>query len=527
MTVHSTIDLLREHAARSSRGTALHADGRALSYGDLDGMSNRIGHALAVTAGARVAFLGKNSAHYFAVLAACGKVGAVIVPLNWRLAYPELTAIVADADAAVIVVDDEFAEVARRLEADPEVTLVVRTIDTRTGTGNWYDTFPATDPGYRPHRDDVAIQMYTSGTTGQPKGVMSTHGAVLDSLRILAGVAGIGRDAVSLCTLPTFHIGGTSWTLTGLWAGCTTVLLREVEPTAVLDTIAEHRVTNMIAVPAVIARLVDLLRKGDERTRSLSRLYYGGGPMTGPVLERTLATFDCELVQGFGMTELPLITALPPECHVAGSPLLRSCGRLVPETEARVVDPVTLVEVPVGEVGELWVRSARVMSGYWGKDRETALALVPGGWLRTGDVMHVDRDGFYFLHDRIKDVIISGGENVYSAEVENVLMAHPAIAECAVIGLPSAKWTETVAAVVVLRPGAVADERSIIEFCRTRIARYKCPTSVALTDDLPRTPAGKIQKHELRARYGTPGAPETGPGHRSVAGTSAGGTAGR
>ncbi|CAJ61164.1 hypothetical protein FRAAL2517 [Frankia alni ACN14a] len=227
--MHSTIDLLREHAARSSRGTALHADGRALSYGDLDGMSNRIGHALAVTAGARVAFLGKNSAHYFAVLAACGKVGAVIVPLNWRLAYPELTAIVADADAAVIVVDDEFAEVARRLEADPEVTLVVRTIDTRTGTGNWYDTFPATDPGYRPHRDDVAIQMYTSGTTGQPKGVMSTHGAVLDSLRILAGVAGIGRDAVSLCTLPTFHIGGTSWTLTGLWAGCTTVLLREVE----------------------------------------------------------------------------------------------------------------------------------------------------------------------------------------------------------------------------------------------------------------------------------------------------------
>jgi long-chain acyl-CoA synthetase len=505
MTLRSLAELSRRHGEEFGDSAALYADSRCLTYGELDLRSNQIAHALNAASGGtgrRVAFLGKNCAQYFVLLAACAKVGAVMVPLNWRLAYPELAEIVIDAEAAVVIVDDEFEDFATRLAADPRVSASVRTTDTRlSGPDPWYGSLPASDPGGNPAPSDIALQLYTSGTTGRPKGVMSTHSAVLDSLRILASVAGIRRDSVSLCTLPTFHIGGTSWTLTGLWAGCPTVLLRESTLEGILDAIASHAVTNMIAVPAVIRSLLEIMEPDDERPRTLERLYYGGGPVTGPVLEQALATFSCEMVQGFGLTELPLIMALPPECHVPGSPLLGSCGRLVPDTEARIVDPTSHADRATGEVGELWVRASRAMSGYWKQDSETASAFLPGGWLRTGDAMHVDSDGYYFLHDRIKDVIISGGENIYSAEVENVLMAHPSIRECAVIGVPSPRWSETVKAIIVLRPSCLADEDDIISFCRHRLATYKCPTSVDFVAQLPRTPSGKVQKNVLREPY--------------------------
>jgi long-chain acyl-CoA synthetase len=504
--MRSLADLVRHHGAELGMSPALNADGRVISYAELERVSTRIANGLReyrVQAGSRVAYLGRNSAEYFAVTAACSKLGAVMVPLNWRLAHPELTAILVDAEPRAIVVDDEFADAAAGFAAAPELDGHVLPIGAGGADADWYSTAGALDPGHQAEADEVAFQLYTSGTTGRPKGVMSTNAAVLDSLRILAGIAGIRRESVSLCTLPTFHVGGTSWTLAGIWAGCPTVLLRDAQPAHILDAIAVNAVTNMIVVPAVILGLLDAAGTSDARVKSLERLYYGGGPMTGPLLERALASFECELVQGFGMTELPLITALLPSSHVPGSPLLRSCGQLVPETEARIVDPVTLTDVAVNHIGELWVRSNRTMSGYWKQPGETA-DVLPGGWLRTGDAMHVDENGYFFLHDRIKDVIISGGENIYSAEVENALAAHPEILDCAVIGVPSAKWTETVKAIVVLnRPSQPDDEDNIIRFCREQLARYKCPTSVNIVDVIPRTPAGKIRKFELRRPYWT------------------------
>src|SRR5258708_36314105 len=231
MTLRSLAELSRRHGDAFGDSAALYADGHCLTYGELDLRSNQAAHALNAASGGigrRVAFLGKNCAQYFVLLAACAKVGAVMVPLNWRLAYPELAEIVLDAEAAVVIVDDEVEDFATRLVADPRVSGFVRAIDTRmSGPDPWYGSLPASDPGGNPAPSDIALQLYTSGTTGRPKGVMSTHSAVLDSLRILASVAGIRRDSVSLCTLPTFPIGGTSWTLTGLWAGCPTVLLPE------------------------------------------------------------------------------------------------------------------------------------------------------------------------------------------------------------------------------------------------------------------------------------------------------------
>jgi long-chain acyl-CoA synthetase len=498
-------DIFRRNASQRPGKTALASAGTALTFAQLDAQANQAAQAIGAAPGERIAFLGKNSPQYFVLMGAAAKLGAVLVPLNWRLAYPEIVAILRDARVRLVLVEREFRTAAERLRDDTALNLQVLTVPDDASPAGWYASAEAADPGHQVAAGSAALQLYTSGTTGRPKGVLSTHAAVLDSCEVLSGVAGIGPGSVSLATLPTFHIGGTSWALTGLWAGCTTVLLRDAAPHSILAALTAHQVTVMIAVPSVIATLLDALAPGDRPAASLARLYYGGGPMTNAVLQRAMAALGCEFVQGFGMTELPLISALPSECHVPGSPLLRSCGRAVPRTEVRVVDPHSLADVPPGAVGELWVRASRMMSGYWQAPAETAAAITADGWLRTGDAMHMDDDGFLYLHDRIKDVIVSGGENIYSAEVENALMGCDDIADCAVIGVPSKRWTETVKAVVVPSAGAPGDRealaRDIIAFCKTQIASYKCPTSVDFTEVIPRTPSGKVRKHELRAPY--------------------------
>jgi long-chain acyl-CoA synthetase len=498
-------DVFSSQARHRGAATALVADGATLTFRDVDDRACRLAGALhteGVIRGGRVAYLGKNAAEYVVLLAACAKVGAVMVPLNWRLAVPELIAILADAGAQLVVVDDEFTTTGEAVLAASALSVRVRVVSTTDRDWPaWYRDHPPAVGHQGVGPGDVILQLYTSGTTGRPKGVLSTHEGVLDSVRLLAEVAGLAPAATSLCTLPIFHIGGTSWTLAGLVTGCATVLMRDVDAQAILSVVAAQQVTNMIAVPAVIQLLVEADADDPGRGTSLQRLYYGGGPMTGPVLERALEALDCEFVQGFGMTELPLILALEADLHSPGSPLLLSCGRVVRDTEARIVDPDTGRDVGVGVVGELWARASRTMTGYWNQPHQTTEALTPDGWLRTGDAMHVDADGFYFLHDRIKDVIISGGENIYSAEVENVLMAHPGVLECAIIGVPSPRWTETVKAIIVLRPGECLDDGELIEFCRGRLARYKCPTSVDIVRSLPRTPAGKVRKSELRRPF--------------------------
>jgi long-chain acyl-CoA synthetase len=305
--------------------------------------------------------------------------------------------------------------------------------------------------------------------------------------------------------MPLFHIGGSGWALVGMWHGCQSVLLREFVPAAVLDALVRHRVTNALFVPAMLQALAQHPGAGDADYGALRSIVYGASPITDEALVRAMRTFRCPFIQVYGLTETTgAITQLDAADHQPDGPrarLLRSAGRPFPWVELRVVDPVTGEERAAGAVGELWTRSVQNMKGYWNRPDETVRTVTPDGWLRTGDAGYRDEDGYVFLTDRVKDMIITGGENVYPAEVENVLADHPAVADVAVIGVPDARWGETVKAVVVPRPGAAVAAEAIIAFARARIAHFKCPTSVDFVDALPRNPSGKLLKRELREPY--------------------------
>ena len=304
-------------------------------------------------------------------------------------------------------------------------------------------------------------------------------------------------DSTSLAMMPFFHIAGSSWALLGLFNGCTTVVLRDVDHGAIVAAITAHRVTNVFMVPAVIRSLLET--DADADFSSLRALVYGASPITDDILAKSRQTFGCELIQVYGMTETTgSITQLDAVDHQRPE-LLRSCGRPFPWVQIRIVDQ-TGRDVAPGTVGELWVRAEVNMAGYWNNPAATDATVTADGWLKTGDAGYVDAQGYLFLHDRIKDMIVSGGENVYPAEVENVLAAHPRVGDVAVIGVPDEKWGEAVKAVVVAT-GDTLTEHELIAFARGKLAGFKLPKSVDFVDVLPRNPSGKLLKRELREPY--------------------------
>jgi long-chain acyl-CoA synthetase len=509
-TTNTTIaDVVRNHAAARPDAPALLFEGRTLTFADLDRRSSQAAQALraaGVAAGDRVAFVGKNGIEWYEVTFGLAKLGAVNVSVNWRLAAPEMATIIDDAGAEVVIVGPDFVAHVEQIEPDlPRV----RTIVAIGGHDRWLDydgwtgAQPADDPGVRSAGGDVAFQLYTSGTTGLPKGVMLTNDNFFE------GVLGVSEqwrftpDSVNLAMMPLFHIAGAGWSMVGLDKGCATVVLRDIDPAAVLAVIPEHRVTNAFMVPAVIQFL--LATPGVESTdfSSLRALAYGASPISDDVLVRGIETFGCEFIQLYGLTETTgAITQLDGVDHdpVNKPGLLRSCGKPYPWVEMRIVDAAG-DDVPVGEVGELWTRSHQNTIGYWNNPAATAEVITPDGWLRTGDAGYQDGDGYLYLHDRVTDMIITGGENVYPAEVENVLMKHPGVADVAVIGVPDERWGETVKAIVVPAPGEPVAESELIAFARDRLAGYKLPTSVDFAEVLPRNPSGKLLKRELREPY--------------------------
>jgi long-chain acyl-CoA synthetase len=496
-------------AERAPSARALSQGDRTVTFAELDGRADRVARALLVGGaadGARIAYLGRNAPEYFEVLQGATKAGCVTVPLNWRLAAPELEAILTDSGAVLLVVEREFADVVPDASRPPTVVVADGRGPEPTSTDyeQWLAAAPEGQPQASPRENAVVLQMYTSGTTGKPKGVMLTDSALAASSSLLADVTGMGSDSVTLCTMPSFHIGGTSWTLAALSRGSETVLINDLEVSGILTEIERRSVTIMIAVPTIIQRLVDSSDVADFDLSSLETVYYGGGPMTAPVIQRALRTLSCRFIQGFGLTELPLATVLPHEAHLGDPELLRSCGRAAPGTEIRLVDPDTGRDAETGGVGEIWVRSPRLMAGYWRQPEVTDSVLDEAGWFRTGDSAKRDENGYFYIQGRTKDMIVSGGENIYPGEVENVLMAHPAVSDCAVIGVPSERWAEAVMAVVVLTAGTSVDAADLIAFCRARLAGYKCPKTVAFVTDLPRTAAGKVLKFRLRNEFGRP-----------------------
>jgi long-chain acyl-CoA synthetase len=321
----------------------------------------------------------------------------------------------------------------------------------------------------------------------------------------------IDDDIVSLVAMPLFHIGGTGWALCAMSRGGKSVILRDADPSQLIRLIETERITHMFVVPALLMFMLAMPRIAEADLSSLREVFYGASPIAEDVLVSCLRVFKCRFAQLYGMTETTgAICALASEDHDPDGPrrhLLRSAGKALVNVELRIVDPDTGAELPRGSVGELWTRSPYTMLGYWEKPEETSRVINADGWLKTGDACYLDEEGYLFLHDRIKDMIISGGETVYPAEVENVLLSHPAVSDAAAIGVPDDRWGETVKAIVVLVPDVRAESdgdliaAEIIEHCRGQLAHYQCPTSVDFAEVLPRNPSGKILKRELREPY--------------------------
>jgi long-chain acyl-CoA synthetase len=498
-------DVVREHAAARPRAVAIRHGERAVTYAQLDERSSRLAQVLLAAGagpGARIAHLDRSAPEVVELVLAAAKIGAVAVPLNWRLATPELTAILADAGAPLLIAGPAFTDVAADVAAGVpqrlEVVQVGADYEARLASA------VAVDPGGRGAPGDPVVQMYTSGTTGVPKGVLTTQ-RNLAAATLNVPAWRFDAASVSLTPLPMFHIGGIGWTYLGLCQGATTILVSEFEAGAVLDMLESARVTNAVFVPTILQLLTAVPGAAERDYSALRSIAYGASPITTPALKAALRTFRCPLFGVYGLTETTGgVVQLEPEDHDPGGPrehLLRSAGRPRPWMELKVVDPLGGDELPAGVVGEVWMRGPNVMSGYANRPEETAAALTPDGWLRTGDGGYLDADGYLFLTDRIKDMIVSGGENVYPVEVEEALAQHPAVADVAVIGVPDERWGEAVKALVVTRPGAAASADELVAFARERLAGYKLPRSIEFVAELPRNPSGKVLKHELRDRY--------------------------
>jgi long-chain acyl-CoA synthetase len=498
-------DVIRRHATRRPHAVALRHGERERTYADLDQRSNRLARALlarGVSAGTRVAYLDRSAPEIVELLFAASKVGAVLVPLNWRLAAPELGAVLADARAPVLIAGPSYRALAQRVleRLSPAPDLIVVGEDYE----RWLEAHEPRDPGGRGAAGDVIVQMYTSGTTGVPKGVLTTHGNLAVTAQTSLRWA-FDERSVSLTPLPMFHIGGIGWAYCGLWHGATTVLVSDFDAADVLDVIEHQRVTNAVLVPTMLQLLTAVPGAGERDYSALRSIAYGAAPITTPVLKASLRTFGCALFGLYGLTETTGgVIALEPEDHDPGGPrehLLRSAGRPYPWVELKIVDPVSAEALPPRSVGEVWLRGPNVTPGYFNRPAETAAALAPDGWLRTGDGGYVDEEGYLFLTDRIKDMIVSGGENVYPVEVEEALAQHADVADVAVIGVPDGHWGEAVKALIVPRAGAQPTPEDLIAFARERLAGYKLPRSVEFVDGFPRTPSGKVLKRELRRRF--------------------------
>lgn len=461
--------------------------------------------ALGVVEGDRVAILSLNSDRYAEYLLATPWAGAVLTPLNIRWSPTELAHVLDDSGARVLLVDDAFAPMTPTLTGQcPTLAIIVHCGDGPTPDGMYsYEQLLAGSdpiPDARRSGDDLAGLFYTGGTTGFPKGVMLSHANLITSaLGTVATGELLSGDASLLHAAPMFHLADLAAWAGQCQKGGTHVIVSFFDPTTVLEELQQHRVTDVLLVPTMVQALIDHPDAAEYDLSWLHRILYGGSVIAEGVLERTQTLLPhVRLTQAYGMTELaPVATLLLPHHHHGA--YRRSAGKPAPHAEVRIVDEHGN-EAPRGETGEVCVRGGHVMQGYWNQPEETATVLRDG-WMHTGDAGYLDHDGFLFVVDRIKDMIITGGENVYSAEVESVLSTHPAVLTSAVIGLPDAEWGERVHACVVVAKQAQTTEDELRDFCRQHIAGYKTPRSIDFHTELPTSGAGKTLKRELRAYY--------------------------
>jgi fatty-acyl-CoA synthase len=502
-------------AQRRPAATALiDADtGQVTSYAELDDAVRAMAaalHDMGVRRGDRVAVLMENSPEFVYVLFGAANIGAVVVPINFRLAAPEIAYLLADSGATTLAVSDRFASLASRALDACAGRHGVRRVLTETLDGGLAGLPTATvgsliartterrgpDPVIGDH--DICVIMYTSGTTGSPKGAMLTHSNMQwNAINLLTVGDGMSGTTVTIAVAPMFHIGALGLSvLPVLYAGGTVITVRAFDPDRTLDLIEKHGVTSQFMVPAMWSALSQVPDFDSHDLSSARWALCGGAPSPLPLLE-FYQQRGWRFLEGFGMTETSSSVLLLDHEFVVSH--AGSVGRPFMHTDVRIVDSEDH-DVAVGEVGELVIRGPNLFTGYWGRPVETAEAMR-GGWFHSGDLARADADGFVTLVDRKKDMIISGGENVYPIEVEQALFRHPDIADVAVIGVPDAQWGETVLAVVVAAAGADLDPDAVIAHARERIAHFKCPRRVEFVDELPRNATGKILKRTLRQRY--------------------------
>ncbi|SKA15181.1 fatty-acyl-CoA synthase [Enhydrobacter aerosaccus] len=501
-------DIVRTHAIGQGAAVALVHDGRPTTYGHLHQASNRVAQGLiaeGIRPQSRVAHLDKSSDLFFDLLFGVSKVGAVMVSVNWRLAAPEVLHIVNDADAEILFVGEEFFpvidEIRDQLRSVREIVALSGVHPGWEPFARWRDRHPNIDPQHPAKASDTAVQFYTSGTTGLPKGAELTNSNFASMFRYWSRSWQLEPGRRSIVCLPMFHIGGAGWGMAGLYAGATNYVVREFVPAQILDIIQSHRIEVALFVPAMILFLLQAPQVRETDLSSLQLIVYGAAPIPAELLKQAMAVFGCGFQQVYGLTETTgAITLLPTEDHdPSNAKKLLSCGYAQKEVELRIIGDDGR-DLPPGEVGEIAVRSPQVMGGYWKLPDATARA-VKGDWFLTGDAGYLDDEGYLYIYDRVKDMIVSGGENIYPAEVESALFGHPAVADVAVIGVPDERWGEAVKAVVVTKPGSVVTAAELIDWARSRIAGYKLPKSIDFIDALPRNPTGKILKRELRKAY--------------------------
>jgi acyl-CoA synthetase (AMP-forming)/AMP-acid ligase II len=492
-------DIVRVWSGKTPNKAALIDGGRVVTYAQLNDRSNRIANTLiaaGIRPGSHIGFLGKNSAAFFEIWLGANKAGCALAPLNWRSAAAELVEVIHDANVSLIFAGRDFTELAERVRQATETAVQVIPEDE---LDHWFSRGGSADPAIAVPDHATALLGYTSGTTAAPKGVPITHGALMNWFRAAATEPSVNWDSddIGLMVMPNFHLAGTLVSLPALYHGASLATLSAFEPAAFIFAVAAHRPTVTCLVPTAIQMLLDRKSEQPADFSSLRRILYAGSPIGQHTLRQALDTFDCDFVQFYGTTETFIITLLRPEQHRLDNPdLLKSCGQPMPGVELRIVDP-TGRDLPAGEAGEVLVRSPWMFTGYWNKPDATATAIIDG-WYHTGDGGIRDQDGNLYLVDRLKDMIVSGGENIYSAEVERALAGHPSVQSVAVVGAPDEKWGERVVAFVVPYPDRSVEVSDLVSYCRELIAGYKVPKEIHLMDALPQTASGKVQKAALR-----------------------------
>ena len=506
---NTLLEFFNWRVKQSSDDIVFKFNDREMTYREYDSKANSVAQGIIkedCKPNARIAILAKNSDYYTEILYGTIKSRTVLVGINWRLAPPEVVFVVNDSKSEILFVGPDFYKLIEGIEDQlPSIKKIVAMDDSHPvweSYTSWRDGQNNNNPDLTGNLEDDVIQLYTSGTTGHPKGVRMTNKNLLASTPMVEKRWGADwhEKTVNFVLSPLFHVAGSNIVVMGVVFGCKNIIIPEPDPTRILELIESEKIETAFMVPALILFLLQHPNCSKTDFSSLRQIVYGASPIAQDTLLKAVEVMQCDFWQVYGLTESTGIgTTLSPSDHNIDLGKLRSCGKPYPGVNIKIIDESNNT-LEHNEVGEILIKSDVIMKGYWNRPDANEDAIIDE-WFYTGDAGYIDEDGFLYIHDRVKDMIISGGENIYPAEVENALMSHPDIADAAAVGIPDDKWGETVKGFVILKQDSNITEKEIIAYAKDQIAAYKCPSSIDFITEMPRNPSGKILRRELRAPF--------------------------